>query len=219
MVWRVVLGVAIGATVLTGHAGIGAAAAPTDVIMMTGEVGQLPEAFRTDRTGKGAIGQWDVVSDPTAELGRALAQLSPDQTDYRFPLAIYQPISASNVEVTVRFKAMAGEVDRAGGIVVRFTDAHNYYVARANALEDNVNFYRVVRGVRQQIRGARTKVSSDEWHSLGLRATGSQFSVTFDGKTLFTAEDNTFPGPGKVGLWTKADSVTRFDSLAIHKLQ
>src|SRR5262249_49095899 len=137
---------------------------------------------------------------------------------YRFPLAIYQPISVANLEVTVRFKAVAGEVDRAGGIVLRLADADNYYVVRANALEDNVNFYRVVKGNRSEIKGARTKVSADQWHALGIRAEGDRFSVSFDGASLFTATDQTFPGAGRIGLWTKADSVTRFDALSMQAL-
>jgi hypothetical protein len=193
-------------------------AGAADTVTMAGEVGHPPADFRTDRTGKGATGQWTIVFDSTTEGGRALAQLSPDPTDYRFPLAIYEPISATNVDVTVRFKAVDGRVDRAAGIAVRLTDADNYYVARANALEDNVNFYRVVKGVRQQIHGVRTKVTSDEWHTLGIRATGNRFAIMFDGRTLFTADDSTFPGSGQVGLWTKADSITHFDNLTIHKL-
>jgi hypothetical protein len=190
-----------------------------DVVAMAGEVGRLPTDFQTGRTGKGAMGQWTLVADPTAEGGRALAQLSSDQTDYRFPLAIYQPVTAANVDVTVRFKAVAGQVDRAGGIAMRLVDADNYYVVRANALEDNVDFYRVVKGVRQQIRGIRAKVTSDEWHTLGIRAAGSQFSITFDGNPLFTADDSTFSRPGRIGLWTKADSITRFDKLTIQTLE
>jgi hypothetical protein len=170
------------------------------------------------RTGKGAPAQWVVPEDASASNGRVLAQTSADRADYRFPLAIYEGVSTANVEVTVRFKAVAGQVDRAGGLAVRLADADNYYVVRANALEDNVNFYRVVRGVRSQIQGAHTKVSSDAWHTLGLRAMSDRFAVAFDGKALFTAEDRTFPGSGKVALWTKADSITRFDNLAIHPL-
>ena len=113
---------------------------------------------------------------------------------------------------------VAGRVDQAGGIAVRVIDADNYYVVRANALEDNVRFYRVVKGRREQIDGANTKVASNEWHTLGLKAQDERFTVEFDGKTLFTAADKTFAGAGKVALWTKSDSVTRFDQIAVDLL-
>jgi hypothetical protein len=89
---------------------------------------------------------------------------------------------------------------------------------RANALEDNVRFYRVVKGRREQLEGADLKVGGNAWHQLGLRAEGSRFVITFDGKLLFTATDKTFAGAGKVALWTKADSVTRFDQIEIRPL-
>jgi hypothetical protein len=98
---------------------------------------------------------------------------------------------------------------------VRLIDADNYYVVRANALEDNVNFYRVLKGRRQQIKGVTAKVSSGEWHTLSLVARDAVFEITFDSRLLFTAEDQTFAGMGKVALWTKADSVTRFDHLQV----
>jgi hypothetical protein len=118
----------------------------------------------------------------------------------------------------VRFKAVAGQIDRAGGIAVRLADPDNYYVLRANALEDNVNFYRVVQGSRREIRGVNAKVTSDQWHTLGLRVEGDRFTVRFDGAMLFTATDKTFSGAGKIALWTKADSVTQFADLTIQKL-
>jgi hypothetical protein len=155
---------------------------------------------------------------PSAAGGKAIAQTSSDRTDYRFPLAIYEPISARDVEVTLRFKPVAGRVDQAGGIAFRTTSPDDYYVARANALEDNVRFYRVVRGRREQLDGADLKVASGQWHTLGLQSKGNRFTVSFDGKTLFTAEDNTFAGRGKVALWTKADSVTHFDTIPITPL-
>jgi hypothetical protein len=191
---------------------------PVAVDLSAGQPGSLPEGFAVARTGKGAPAAWAVVEDPTAHGGRALAQTSTDRTDHRFPLAIDQNVSAANLEVTVRFKAVSGQVDRAGGVAVRLADPNNCYVARANALEDNVNLYRVVKGVRTQIHGARTRVSSGEWHTLGLRAEGERFAVSFEGRPLFTAADQTFTGSGKVALWTKADSVTRFDDLAIRAL-
>jgi hypothetical protein len=118
----------------------------------------------------------------------------------------------------LRFKSVAGQVDQAGGIAVRLTTPDDYYVVRANALEDNVRFYRVVDGRRVQIAGADTKVSADAWHTLGLRAERERFTVTFDGRQLFTATDRTIPAAGRVALWTKADSVTRFDKLEIKVL-
>ncbi len=182
-------------------------------------VGPLPPEFLTSwRTGKGALGDWRVVEDATASQGRAIAQVSADPTDYRFPLAVYEPLPAQNVEASVRFKAMSGKGDRAGGLAVRLTDADNYYVVRANALEDNVRLYRVVKGDRQQMASASTKVSSGAWHTLTLRAEGDRLSVSFDGKQLLTHSDRTFAGPGKVALWTKADSVTHFDRLEIGRL-
>jgi len=183
-------------------------------------VGPLPPEFlATWRTGKGAVGDWRVVEDASASQGKAIAQLGADPTDYRFPLAVYQPLQAQDVEASVRFKAVSGKGDQAGGLAVRLTDADNYYVVRANALEGNVNLYRVVKGRRQQMTGASTKVPSGVWHTLTLRAEGDRLSVSFDGKPLLTHSDRTFAGPGRVALWTKADSVTHFDRLEIRSLQ
>jgi len=180
--------------------------------------GAAPADFVFARTGQGGPAQWTVTSDTSAAVGLAIEQTSTDRSDYRFPLAIYQPVSASNVDVTIRFKPVAGKVDQAGGIAVRLSDPDNYYVARANALEDNVRFYRVVKGQRVQIEGASIKVTANEWHQLGLRAQGPRFTITFDGKQLFSATDRTIASAGKIALWTKADSVTRFDSLSIRAL-
>jgi hypothetical protein len=195
-----------------------AAQQPVAVALGRAQPGQLPDGFRVALTGRGPPPTWSVVDDASVSGGRVLAQTSADTTDYRFPLAIYDGVTAKDVEVTVRFKAVAGRVDRAGGIAVRLADADNYYVLRANALEDNVNFYHVVRGSRHEIRGANAKVPSDQWHTLSLKAVGDQFSVAFNGKTLFTVTDHTFANAGKVALWTKADSVTRFDALVVQAL-
>ena len=105
----------------------------------------------------------------TSSGDRVIEQSSTDRTDYRFPLAIFEPIVAKNVEVSISFKPVAGRVDQAAGIAVRVADADNYYVVRANALEDNVRFYRVVKGRREQIDGANTKVAGNVWHTLGLK--------------------------------------------------
>jgi hypothetical protein len=181
-------------------------------------VGAAPADFEFARTGQGRPAQWAVTADPTASGGRVIEQTSTDTTDYRFPLAIYRKLSAGNLDAVVYFKPVAGKVDQAGGIAVRLRDADNYYVVRANALEDNVRFYRVVKGRREQLEGANIKVTANEWHQLGLRAEAERFTVTFDGKPLFTANDRNFTGAGKVALWTKSDSVTRFDRIEIKPL-
>jgi hypothetical protein len=180
--------------------------------------GSSPEGFTFARTGQGGPGQWTIATDPTAAAGRAIEQSSTDRTDYRFPLAIHDATSAANLEVSVRFKAVTGKVDQAAGIAVRLRDADNYYVARANALEDNVRFYRVVKGRREQLEGVNLQVTANAWHTLGLRAEGERFTVSYDGKELFTATDKTFADAGKVALWTKSDSVTRFDQIVIKTL-
>ena len=180
--------------------------------------GGAPPGFTFASTGSGAAGEWRVVADASAAAQKAIAQTSKDTTDYRFPLAVYEPISAKNVDVVVRFKAVAGTVDQAGGIAIRLTTPDDYYVVRANALEDNVRFYRVVKGRREELKGSNTKVSGNQWHTLGLRAEGERFTVSFDGKALYTAEDKTFANAGKVALWTKADSVTHFDTISITPL-
>ena len=188
----------------------------TSIESMT--IGSKPAGFTFARTGQGGDGEWTVSADPTAAGGRAIEQVSTERTDYRFPLAIPDSFSAANLNVEIRFKAVSGRVDQAAGVAVRLMDADNYYVVRANALEDNVRFYRVVKGRREQLDGANLKVAPNEWHTLALRAEGERFTVTYDGKMLYTVTDKTFAEPGGVALWTKADSVTRFDRLNITKL-
>ena len=134
-----VLAVVIVATaiVFCGSDGFSQSAA-TDMAIAKMDVGAPPADFKFARTGQGSEGQWTVVSDPTFFSGRVIEQSSTDRTDYRFPLAIFEPVVAKNVDVSISFKPVAGRVDQAGGIAVRVLDADNYYVVRANALEDNV---------------------------------------------------------------------------------
>ena len=190
---------------------------------MVVDLSKLPANLESDftlwRTGQGGAGEWTLVTDPTAASGRAIAQVSKDRTDYRFPLAVYKAYSGEDVEVSVRFKPVAGTVDQAGGIAVRLSTPDDYYVARANALENNVRFYRVVKGKREQLASANAKVAANHWHTLALKADGDRFTVSFDGKALLSAQDKTFPGAGKVALWTKADSITYFDTISIMPLK
>jgi len=162
--------------------------------------GAEPADFTFWRTGQGESGKWTVVADRTAANGRAIAQISKDRTDYRFPLAVYQPFSGKNLEISVRFKPVAGTVDEAGGVVLRLLTPDDYYVARANGLEDNVRFYRVVKGKREQLAGANTKVSANQWHTLAFKAEGDRFTVSFDGKVLISLRVfGWLPGAGARG--------------------
>ncbi len=180
------------------------------------ETNKLPPGFSTGLTGGGGPGEWVIREEATAPQGSmVLSQVSTDKTDYRFPLCIYDALTAKDVEVAVQFKAVSGKVDQAAGLVARFKDPDNYYVVRANALEDNVRLYKVAGGSRKQFAGKSVKVSSGAWHALKLEVKGSHFEIWFDGTRLFEADDETFKEAGKVGLWTKADSVTEFDDLKI----
>ncbi len=180
------------------------------------ETGKLPKGFSTALTGGGGAVAWAIQEDAKAASGKkVLAQTSADDTDNRFPLCIYDELSAKDVDVTVKLKAIEGKVDRAGGIAVRLKDKDNYYLARANALEDSVRFYRVEGGSRKTLAGVSKKVSSGEWHTLRLVAKGAHFEVWFEGEKVVEHDDETFKTAGKVALWTKADSVTEFDDLAI----
>jgi hypothetical protein len=178
--------------------------------------GMVPLGISTGLTGKGPQVKWGVIEDRSAPAGpKVLAETSGDRTDYRFPLAILDVLNAKDVDVSVRFKPVSGTVDQAAGLMVRVRDENNYYVARANALENNVRLYRVVKGNRQQFAGINVPVAKAQWQQLGLKVEGAHFTVSLNGKALFEADDRTFAEAGRVGLWTKADSITYFDELVV----
>ena len=178
--------------------------------------GQMPAKFHSARTGQGSESKWSVMADPSApSKPNIVAQTSTDKTDYRFPLLIGDEGSFRDLDISVKFKAVAGSIDQAGGLIFRLKDANNYYIVRANALEDNYRLYHVLEGRRAQFAGADFKVTSGVWHELRVEATGNKFICYFDGAKKIEATDDTFKDAGKVGLWTKADSVTYFDDLKI----
>jgi hypothetical protein len=182
--------------------------------------GAPPPGFSFALTGGGRPVRWVVLEDPSAPAGAKVAsETSGDRTRDRFPLAILDGFEARDVAVSVRFRLVAGTVDQAAGLVVRLRDPRNYYIARANALENNVRLYRVVDGRRTQFAGVDVPVPRDRWQSLGLRVQGDRLSVSLDGHELFAATDRTFRDPGRVGLWTKADSSTHFDNLEVQALE
>jgi hypothetical protein len=179
-------------------------------------VGEPPPGFSFALTGGGPPPRWVVLEDPSSPAGpKVLAETSRDRTSDRFPLAVLEGVAARDVALSVRFRPVDGRVDQAAGLVLRWRDARNYYIARANALEDNVRLYRVVDGRRIQFAGADVRVPRDRWQSLGLRVEGERFEVLLEERVLFSATDRTFTEAGRVGLWTKADSVTHFDALEV----
>ena len=178
--------------------------------------GQLPAKFHGARTGGGTQEKWAVTTDPTApSKPNVVAQTSTDQTDYRFPLLISDEGTFQDLDLSVKFKAVSGSIDRAGGLVFRLKDPNNYYIVRANALENNYRLYHVVNGRRSQFAGANLKVTSGEWHELRVEAVGNKIACYYDGSKKIEATDDTFKVAGKIGLWTKADSVTHFDDLKV----
>jgi hypothetical protein len=171
------------------------------------DIPKLPANWRPTATGEG-VAMWSVVADDTAPSKPNVLKQSGEAS---YPICLKDDTSLQDGFVEVKFKAVAGKEDQAGGVIWRAKDSDNYYICRANALEDNVRIYHFVKGKRTQFKGANLTVKPGEWHTLRVEFRGSAFKVIFDGKHLFDAEDVTFKDAGKVGVWTKADSVTLFD--------
>jgi hypothetical protein len=201
-------------------------AVPSTVITFDGdEPGRPPSGFTTAVTGGGGLGSWIVREDPGAPSGKkVLVQASAEKTSGRFPLCIYDAISAADLTLVVEFKPMSGTIDQAAGLVWRYQNPANYYLVRANALEGNVVLYKVENGKRSDLKplgsgwltyGKKATVERGRWQTLSVQVHGSRFRVALDGEHLFDVEDTTFRVPGKVGFWTKADSVTAFDDLKV----
>jgi Domain of Unknown Function (DUF1080) len=186
-------------------------------------VGTAPKGWTATKTGKGDP-KWTVEEDATAPSKSKVVKQSGVAT---YPLLLKDGTSLKDGFVEIRFKAISGSEDRAGGIVWRAKDANNYYVVRANALEDNVVLYKTVNGTRSPLDvvgrkggyGVKLPVPSDQWHSLRVEFAGNHFKVSFNGKDVFEVEDRTFSEPGRIGLWTKADSVTAFNSISYGQTQ
>jgi hypothetical protein len=178
--------------------------------------GASPAGFSFGRTGKGAAGHWVVQRvDKAPSGGYVLVQDDADKTAERFPVAVADDTTLADVALKVKCKAVSGKVDQACGVVLRYQDENNYLVARANALENNVRLYVVVAGKRKQLAGWDGKVTAGAWHELKVEAKGDRCLVSWDGQKVIDARDKTLLGAGKVGVWTKADSVTWFDDLTV----
>jgi len=172
--------------------------------------GAPPTGWTATKTGTGQE-KWTVEKDDTAPSKPNVLKQSGQAT---FPICLKDDTNLQDGFVEVKFKPISGNEDQAGGLIWRAKDAKNYYIARANALEDNVTIYHTINGRRTEKKRVNIKVASNQWHTFRVDFQGNHFTVTYDGKKALEWEDSTFQDTGKVGVWTKADSVTLFDDFA-----
>ena len=170
-------------------------------------VGALPVSWIAGVTGSGKP-KWTVEADATAPSGRNVLKQSGAGS---YPWCVRKDASISDGFVEVKFKALTGSEDQAGGVVWRWKDSNNYYVARANALENNVSLYYTENGRRITIKYVDTPAIGHAWHTLRAEFSETRIRVLLDGKTYIEVDDKHIGGAGSVGVWTKADSVTVFD--------
>ena len=174
------------------------------------KAGAPPPGWKSAVTGNGTA-KWSVEQDSSAPSKPNVLKQSGVGT---FPICIYESANLKDGFVEMKFKPVAGKEDQAGGVIWRVQDSNNYYIARANALEDNVTIYHTIDGKRVAFKSINTKVTSGVWHTLRVDFKGNKFTVTFDGNRVIEATDESFANAGKVGVWTKADSVTLFDDFS-----
>jgi hypothetical protein len=178
---------------------------------VTFDTAERLDDFDFGASGDGGPGKWSIIDN---DAGRGLARTGPEPNNLAF--ALYRPFSGRDVYVSTRLLTVSGKTDQAAGLVVRFRSPDDHYAVRADALENSVTLYRIAAGRREMIGGMEVNVSGQARHTLGVAASEDRLTVFFDGKELFVATDRRFPGPpGKVGLWTQADSMTLFESLEV----
>jgi hypothetical protein len=184
-----------------------AAAAAETVNFDKSEAGNPPAGWTATQTGSGQA-KWAVVQDATAPSKPNVLRQSGEAT---YPVCLKDDSSLKDGFLEVTFKAISGREDQAAGLVWRARDANNYYVARANALENNVTIYHTINGRRTEKQRTTMKVPANQWQTLRVDVQGNHFTVSLNGQKALEWDDDTFKDAGKVGVWTKADSVTLFD--------
>jgi len=174
------------------------------------QIGATPAGWSCGVTGRGSP-KWTVEADSSAPSKPNVLKQTGTGT---FPWCAKKGVAMADGFVEVKFKPMQGSEDRAGGVMWRWKDGDNYYVARANALENNVSLYHTTRGSRQTIKYVDAPVQPGQWHTLNVEFSGSHIKVFLDGKQYIDVDDAHIVGAGAVGVWTKADSVTAFDDFS-----
>jgi hypothetical protein len=180
---------------------------------------KLPTGWTTSMTGEGNGSIWKVVEDKTAPSKTNVLAQTAESPNALFNLCVADNTSFKDVNVSVAFKANKGKIDQGGGIVWRYSDPNNYYIARFNPLEDNYRFYKVVDGKRTQLATKEgLKAPAGQWHLLSIQMQGEKIECHLNGIKHLEAKDNTLTKAGKIGLWTKADAQTSFDDFTVHEL-
>ena len=176
------------------------------------ELGKVPSGWSNYLTGKGKLGQWEILDDNGNKVS---AQTSKENFGYHFDVIVNDLLSYKDLEFTLKFKGVEGNEDQGGGPVWRYQDENNYYVARANPLENNYRVYKVVDGNRKMLKSIDIDVTTDQWYIVKIIMKGNNIECYLNGELQLSTTDNSFPNAGKIGLWTKADAVTYFDDLKI----
>ena len=179
--------------------------------------GRLPAGWRIDQTRPSeALATWKVIADADAPSARhVLALTETRNVNGTFNLAIADATTFRDLDLTVKVKAVSGEIDQGGGPIWRCQNADNYYICRINPLESNYRVYKVVGGERRQLDSAKVELQAGRWYTLHVSMVGDRITCDLDGKRMLEAQDEAIPAPGRVGLWTKADAVTSFDDLSV----
>jgi hypothetical protein len=182
------------------------------------KIGQAPPGWTVENAGTGRTPGWEVRKDQTAPTQPyVLAEVSANSQSSASPLAILNDLSARDADVSVRIKPISGRQGLAGGVVWRYRDENNYYVARANALENTVSVFKVENGRKIPIlSGVRHPIPANSWSILKVSVRGSRFQVFVDHRRVLEGRDNTFSKAGRVGLWTLGDSTVYFDDFRVY---
>ncbi len=173
--------------------------------------GQVPSGFFTAVTGTPKSIKWGVVNDNGK---KAVAQQALNSGSC-YNLLVLDKVGYENFTLSVNIKAVSGDEDQGGGLVWRYIDKDNYYIARYNPLENNFRLYRVVDGSRKELESVNSEIKQSEWFTMSIQMEANKISCSLNGKKLIETTDDTFKSAGLVGLWTKADAITFFDDFKI----